>query len=124
MKLLSLFLQGLLLGNRRYAVDLANIAGFALTNILSITRVFDIARSDILPPILFVSRTWGHVSFTSLFYRITKGNGATGSMFGWHDKKEERPWPLGDISYVVLKRRDDANPEGNSITNSHVTRGP
>jgi hypothetical protein len=31
---------------------------------------------------------------------------------------------LCDISYVILKRRDNANREGNSITNAHVTQGP
>jgi hypothetical protein len=31
---------------------------------------------------------------------------------------------LYDISYVILKCRDNANQEGNSVTNEHVTRGP
>jgi hypothetical protein len=29
-----------------------------------------------------------------------------------------------NISYIILKHRDDTNREGNSITNAHVTRGP
>jgi hypothetical protein len=31
---------------------------------------------------------------------------------------------LSNISCIILKRRDNANREGNSITNTHVTRGP
>jgi hypothetical protein len=29
-----------------------------------------------------------------------------------------------DISYIIFKRRDDTNQEGNNITNEYVTRGP
>jgi hypothetical protein len=29
-----------------------------------------------------------------------------------------------DISYIILKRQDDTNQEGNNITNEYVTRGP
>jgi hypothetical protein len=39
-------------------------------------------------------------------------------------KKREGGGPLCNISYMILKRRDDANQEGNSVTNEHVTRGP
>jgi hypothetical protein len=38
-------------------------------------------------------------------------------------KKEGKPWPSSNISYIILKRRDNANREGNNITNAHVTRG-
>jgi hypothetical protein len=30
---------------------------------------------------------------------------------------------LRSISYIVLKRRGDANREGNSVTNTYITRG-
>jgi hypothetical protein len=39
-------------------------------------------------------------------------------------KKKKSGGPSCDISYMIFKRRDDANQEGNSITNEHVTRGP
>jgi hypothetical protein len=39
-------------------------------------------------------------------------------------KKGKSGGPLCDISYIILKRWDDTNQEGNSITNEHVTRGP
>jgi hypothetical protein len=39
-------------------------------------------------------------------------------------KKRKGSSPSCDISYMILKRRDDTNQEGNSITNKHVTRGP
>jgi hypothetical protein len=39
-------------------------------------------------------------------------------------KKKKSGSPSSDISYVIFKRRDDANREGNSVTNAHVTRGP
>jgi hypothetical protein len=29
-----------------------------------------------------------------------------------------------NISYMILKYRDNTNQEGNSITNAHMTRGP
>jgi hypothetical protein len=32
--------------------------------------------------------------------------------------------PSCDISYMILKRRDNTNQEGNNITNEYVTRGP
>jgi hypothetical protein len=31
---------------------------------------------------------------------------------------------LYNISYMILKCWGDANREGNSVTNTHVTRGP
>jgi hypothetical protein len=44
--------------------------------------------------------------------------------FRWYNRKEKRPWFLDDISYIVLKRRDNTNRGGNSITNAYMTRGP
>jgi hypothetical protein len=46
------------------------------------------------------------------------------SALGGYNRKKERPWALYDISYMILKRQGDANREGNSITNTLVTRGP
>jgi hypothetical protein len=43
---------------------------------------------------------------------------------GGYDRKEGRTWGFSDISYMILKRRDNASREGNSVTNTHVTRGP
>jgi hypothetical protein len=39
-------------------------------------------------------------------------------------KKRKGGSPSYDISYMILKRRDNTNQEGNSITNKHITRGP
>jgi hypothetical protein len=39
-------------------------------------------------------------------------------------KEREDDSLLCDISYVILKRRGDANRKGNSVTNAYVTRGP
>jgi hypothetical protein len=39
-------------------------------------------------------------------------------------KKEESGSLLYNISYIILKRQDNINQEGNNITNEHVTRGP
>jgi hypothetical protein len=39
-------------------------------------------------------------------------------------KKRKSNSFLYDISYIILKRQDNTNQEGNSITNEHVTRGP
>jgi hypothetical protein len=39
-------------------------------------------------------------------------------------KKRKGGSLLCDISYVILKYRDNTNQEGNNITNEHVTRGP
>jgi hypothetical protein len=39
-------------------------------------------------------------------------------------KEKKSSSPSNDISCIIFKRRDDANREGNSVTNAHVTRGP
>jgi hypothetical protein len=39
-------------------------------------------------------------------------------------EKKRKLWFSSDISYIVLKRRDNTNREGNNITNIHMTRGP
>jgi hypothetical protein len=100
--LLFLF-QKLLFENYKYSVDLTNITGLVLTNIFSITHVFSITRSNILFLILFVSRIYSYISLDSFFYYVTKGNGATVGILGWYNRKEGKPWPLGDFSYIVLK---------------------
>jgi hypothetical protein len=120
----SLFLEGFPFENFGYSVDLANIAGLALTNTLGIPYILSVARSDVLSLILFTASTRGYVSFTSFGYRVTKGDRTTIVAFGWHNGKEGRSWPSSDISYVVLKRRGDASREGNNITKAHVTGGP
>jgi hypothetical protein len=68
--------------NFEYSVDLANIIGLALINILGILYIFSIARSDILLLILFIASTKGYVSFTSFSYRVTKKNKTIIIMFG------------------------------------------
>jgi hypothetical protein len=124
MKLLLFFFKRFLLENFRYSVDLADIAGLILINILSISSILNIAWSDILLLIFFITSTRGYISFTSFSYRVTKGNKTIIVIFGWYNRKERKPWPPSGISYVIFKRRDDANREGNSITNAYVTRGP
>jgi hypothetical protein len=101
-----------------------NIIGFVLTNILSAPSIFYIARGNILLFFFFIASARSYVSFSSFSYRITKKNRTTIVMFGWYNKKERRSRLSSDISYMILKRRDDTNREGNSITNAHVTRGP
>jgi hypothetical protein len=39
-------------------------------------------------------------------------------------KEKKGNSPSYNIFYIILKRRDNTNQEGNSITNEHVTRGP
>jgi hypothetical protein len=43
-------------------------------NILGVLYMFDIARSNILLLILFITSIRGYVSFASFGYRVTKGN--------------------------------------------------
>jgi hypothetical protein len=69
--------KGFLFENFRYSVDLANIAGLALTNTLGILYVFSIAWSDILLLILFITSIRGYISFISFGYRVTKRNRTT-----------------------------------------------
>jgi hypothetical protein len=74
MKLLLFFFKGFLFENFRYSVNLANVISLALTNILGVSYILDITRSDILLFILFIANTKSYVSFTSFCYYITKGN--------------------------------------------------
>jgi hypothetical protein len=39
-------------------------------------------------------------------------------------KKKKGGGFLYNISYIILKYRDNTNQEGNNITNKHVTKGP
>jgi hypothetical protein len=82
MKFLLFLLEGLLFENLRYSVDLANIIGLALTNILGIPCVLSVARSDILLLILFITSTRSYVFFTSFGYHVTKRNRITIVAFG------------------------------------------
>jgi hypothetical protein len=38
--------------------------------------------------------------------------------------KKKSFWLSSEISYIILKCRDNTNREGNNVTNAHVTRGP
>jgi hypothetical protein len=87
---LLFLLEGFLFENFRYSVDLANIIGLALTNILGVSRVLDIARSNILLLVLFIASTRGYVSFASFSYYVTKGNRTTIVTFGWYNRKKGR----------------------------------
>jgi hypothetical protein len=86
--------------------------------------MFDITRSNILLFILFTASTRGYVSFASFSYRVTKGDRTIIVAFGWYNRKKGRLWFSSNISYIILKRRDNASREGNSVTSAHVTRGP
>jgi hypothetical protein len=66
--------KGFLFENFRYLVDLINIISFVLTNILGILYILNIAQSDILLLILFITSTRGYISFTGFSYYITKKN--------------------------------------------------
>jgi hypothetical protein len=81
-KYLSFSFKGFLLENFGYSVDLTNITGLALMNILGIPYIFSIARSDALLLILFIASIRGYVSFTGFGYRITKRNKTTIVIFG------------------------------------------
>jgi hypothetical protein len=74
--------KGFLLENFGYSVDLTNIAGLALTNILSILCMLNIAQNDILLLILFITSIRGYVSFISISYRVIKGDRTTIVTFG------------------------------------------
>jgi hypothetical protein len=82
LKHFSFSFKGFLLENFRYSIDLINIAGLALTNILGILYIFNIARNDILLLILFTASIRGYVSFISFGYRVTKRDRTTIVMFG------------------------------------------
>jgi hypothetical protein len=82
MKLLLFLFKRFLLENFRYSVDLADIASLALTNILGVSNILNIARNNILLFILFITNTKGYISFISFGYYITKGNRTTIVMFG------------------------------------------
>jgi hypothetical protein len=79
---LLLFFKRFLLENFRYSVDLADIIGFALTNILGVLDILNIARSNILLLILFIISIRGYVSFTSFSYYVTKGDRTIIVIFG------------------------------------------
>jgi ABC-type xylose transport system permease subunit len=81
-KRFSFSFKGFLFENFRYSINLTNIAGLALTNILGILYIFNVARSDILSFILFTTSIRGYVSFTGFSYCITKGNKTTIVIFG------------------------------------------
>jgi hypothetical protein len=77
-----LFFKGFLLENFGYSVDLVDIIGLVLTNILGVSSVFNIAQNDILLFILFTVSIKGYVSFISFSYRVIKGNKTTIVTFG------------------------------------------
>jgi hypothetical protein len=64
--------KGFLFENFGYLVNLTNIVGLALTNILGISYILNIAWSDILLFIFFITNIRGYVSFTGFSYRVTK----------------------------------------------------
>jgi uncharacterized membrane protein YhaH (DUF805 family) len=82
MKFLLFFLEGFLFEKFRYPVDLANIAGLALTNTLGVPRILDIAWSNILLLIFFITSIKGYVSFISFGYYVIKRGRTTIVMFG------------------------------------------
>jgi hypothetical protein len=81
-KRFSFSFKRFLLKNFRHSVDLANIAGLALTNTLGILYILSVARNDILSLILFTASTRGYVSFTGFGYRVTKRNRTIIVIFG------------------------------------------
>jgi hypothetical protein len=68
------YFKGFLFENFRYLINLANIISLVLTNILSISNIFYIARSDILLFVFFIINTRNYISFSSFSYRVTKRN--------------------------------------------------
>jgi hypothetical protein len=90
-KYFSFSFKGFLLENFKYSVDLVNIISLVLINILGVSSIFNIARSDILLLILFIANTKDYVSFTSFGYCITKRNKITIVIFGWYNRKKRKP---------------------------------
>jgi hypothetical protein len=82
MKFLLLFFKGFLLENFGYSVDLVDIAGLALTNILGVSSIFNIMQNDILLFIFFITNTKSYIFFISFGYCITKRNKTIIVMFG------------------------------------------
>jgi hypothetical protein len=74
--------KGFLFKNFRHSIDLANIIGFVLTNILGISSIFNIAWSNILLLVFLVASIRSYVSFTSFGYHVTKRNKTIIVMFG------------------------------------------
>jgi hypothetical protein len=81
-KYFSFSFKGFLFENFKYSVDLANIVGLALTNILGVLYILDIARSNILLFIFFIISIRGYISFISFSYYITKRNKTIIVIFG------------------------------------------
>jgi hypothetical protein len=81
-KFLLFLFKRFLLENFGYSVNLANIIDLVLTNILGVSSILNITRSNILLLIFFITNTRGYVSFISFSYYITKGNRITIVMFG------------------------------------------
>jgi hypothetical protein len=71
-KLSPLLFETILFRYLGHTVDLANIIGLALTNVLNITRVFLIARSDIGFFVFLATRTKRYTFSTSTFNSFTK----------------------------------------------------
>jgi hypothetical protein len=76
------FFKRFLLENFRYSIDLADIINLVLINILDISNILNIARSDILLFILFIINIKSYVFFISFSYHIIKGNKITIVIFG------------------------------------------
>jgi hypothetical protein len=80
-KYLSFCFKGFLFENFRYSINLANIASLALTNILGISGILYIARSNVLLFVFLITSTRNYVSFSSFNYYVTKGDKTTIVMF-------------------------------------------
>jgi hypothetical protein len=76
------FFEGFLFENFRYSINLADIVGLALTNILGVSSVFNIIRNDILLLILFITSIKDYVFFISFGYRVIKRNRIIIVIFG------------------------------------------
>jgi hypothetical protein len=71
-KHLSFCFKGFLFKNFGYSIYLANVIGFALTNILNISSMFHIARSNILSLVFFITSIRSYISFASFGYCVAK----------------------------------------------------
>jgi hypothetical protein len=111
----------------------ANIIGFPKAGIFSITIIVLVflGKSNIAAGFavrinrVFAAGTRGYFG-THTIYAESKID--LFCMFigilGGYNRKEGRIWGFNNISYVILKRWDNTSREGNSVTNTHVTRGP
>jgi hypothetical protein len=75
------YFKGFLFENLGHSIDLANIAGLALMNILGISSIFHVTRGNILLFVVFIASTKSYVFFSGFSYRVIKRDGVLVAIF-------------------------------------------